>query len=228
MQTPQQGVDLIKRFEGLELEAYRDIAGIWTIGYGHTSDVLDAAVRQATGPIFLDVKYPHFWTVFNTVGQAPSWGSVKTDEGHAEALLREDLIKREKALNSWRIMNGVELNENQIAALISFIFNVGFAAFKRSTAAKRMIKGDMEGAADALTWWNKARVGGVLTPVTGLIRRRAAERALFLAPVGKFADGPAMLMAAHQNQHRQSGARPAAETRPWRDWLPRFLKERLS
>ena len=40
MKTSENGVELIKRFEGLELEAYQDIAGIWTIGYGHTgSDV---------------------------------------------------------------------------------------------------------------------------------------------------------------------------------------------
>lgn len=39
MYTSQNGVNLIKEFEGLELEAYRDIAGIWTIGYGHTGDV---------------------------------------------------------------------------------------------------------------------------------------------------------------------------------------------
>lgn len=32
----QAGLDLIKEFEGCELTAYRDIAGVWTIGYGHT------------------------------------------------------------------------------------------------------------------------------------------------------------------------------------------------
>ena len=36
----QAGVDLVKSFEGLKLEAYRCPAGVWTIGYGHTgSDV---------------------------------------------------------------------------------------------------------------------------------------------------------------------------------------------
>jgi len=35
MQINQTGLDLIKRFEGLRLEAYQDVAGIWTIGYGH-------------------------------------------------------------------------------------------------------------------------------------------------------------------------------------------------
>ena len=36
MQINQTGLDLIKRFEGLRLEAYQDAVGIWTIGYGHT------------------------------------------------------------------------------------------------------------------------------------------------------------------------------------------------
>ena len=36
MKISQTGLDLIKRFEGCELEAYQDAVGIWTIGYGHT------------------------------------------------------------------------------------------------------------------------------------------------------------------------------------------------
>jgi lysozyme len=37
--TNDQGLALIKRFEGLKLDAYQDVAGIWTIGYGHTRGV---------------------------------------------------------------------------------------------------------------------------------------------------------------------------------------------
>jgi lysozyme len=33
------GLDLIKEFEGCVLTAYQDVAGIWTIGYGHTASV---------------------------------------------------------------------------------------------------------------------------------------------------------------------------------------------
>ncbi|HEX8166437.1 MAG TPA: lysozyme [Beijerinckiaceae bacterium] len=33
------GLDLIEHFEGLRLDAYQDVAGIWTIGYGHTRGV---------------------------------------------------------------------------------------------------------------------------------------------------------------------------------------------
>src|SRR3954468_12817369 len=35
----QAGLDLIKRFEGLKLDAYQDVAGIWTIGFGHIRGV---------------------------------------------------------------------------------------------------------------------------------------------------------------------------------------------
>lgn len=37
MKTSARGIALIKKWEGLELEAYQDIAGVWTIGYGHTA-----------------------------------------------------------------------------------------------------------------------------------------------------------------------------------------------
>ncbi|GGY38944.1 lysozyme [Parvularcula lutaonensis] len=37
MKISERGLELIKQFEGLELEAYQDIVGVWTIGYGHTS-----------------------------------------------------------------------------------------------------------------------------------------------------------------------------------------------
>lgn len=39
-QTSQAGIDLIKKFEGCSLVAYRDSAGILTIGYGSTSNVV--------------------------------------------------------------------------------------------------------------------------------------------------------------------------------------------
>jgi len=39
MQISQEGLALIKKFEGCELEAYKCPASVWTIGYGHTKDV---------------------------------------------------------------------------------------------------------------------------------------------------------------------------------------------
>lgn len=39
MKTGEKGLELIKRFEGLRLEAYPCPANVWTIGYGHTPGV---------------------------------------------------------------------------------------------------------------------------------------------------------------------------------------------
>ncbi len=39
MNISNEGISLIKKFEGCELEAYKCAAGVWTIGYGHTKDV---------------------------------------------------------------------------------------------------------------------------------------------------------------------------------------------
>lgn len=44
MRTSQKGIDLIKKFEGCRLEAYKCPAGIWTIGYGHTKGVKDGQI----------------------------------------------------------------------------------------------------------------------------------------------------------------------------------------
>lgn len=147
MKISEAGIYLIKRFEGLELESYQDIAGVWTIGYGHT---------ETAGP------------------------NQKISEREAEELLRRDLGPRERSIEQ---LVGVALNQNEFDALVSFVFNVGANAFKNSTARKRLNRNDRVGAAEALAWWNKATVNGVLREVLGLTRRRAAERALFLTPV---------------------------------------------
>ena len=44
-QVSQEGIALIKRFEGLETQSYRDVAGVWTIGYGHTGPEVGPGMR---------------------------------------------------------------------------------------------------------------------------------------------------------------------------------------
>ena len=39
MKISQEGLSLIKKFEGFESEAYKCPANVWTIGYGHTKGV---------------------------------------------------------------------------------------------------------------------------------------------------------------------------------------------
>ena len=47
MKTGTKGIELIKHFEGCELEAYKCAAGVWTIGYGHIKGVTpESAITQ--------------------------------------------------------------------------------------------------------------------------------------------------------------------------------------
>jgi lysozyme len=41
MNISQEGLSLIKKFEGCELTAYQDAVGVWTIGYGHIKGVVE-------------------------------------------------------------------------------------------------------------------------------------------------------------------------------------------
>ena len=47
MRISRRGIDLIKRHEGLRLQAYRDAVGVITIGYGHTRT---ARIGQVISP----------------------------------------------------------------------------------------------------------------------------------------------------------------------------------
>ena len=92
----------------------------------------------------------------------------------ADDLLAGDVRSANATLNR---LVAVPLTDNQRAALISFVFNVGSQAFKTSTLLRLLNSGDYTAAAAQFERWNKA--GGV--EVRGLTRRRLAEAALFQA-----------------------------------------------
>ncbi len=131
--------DIIKRFEGCKLTAYKCPAGVWTIGYGHTSGVKEGMVIS---------------------------------EGEAFARLMMDM---QEAGGSIEKLVKVTLNDNQFAALVSFVFNVGAGAFRKSTMLTLLNGNAYRGAAEQFGRWTKA--GNQVLP--GLVKRRAAERALF-------------------------------------------------
>lgn len=70
---------------------------------------------------------------------------------------------------------------NQQAAMIDLAYNIGLAAFRSSSVLRLFLAGDIYGAADAFLMWDKAHVDGQLVELDGLLRRRQAERALFLS-----------------------------------------------
>lgn len=144
-QISSDGLRLIKSFEGLELRAYQDSVGVWTIGYGHTA----------------------------AAGSPDVYSGQTISEAEAEAILRRDLRKFE---NGVRDVVDVPLNSNQFSALVSFAFNVGVGALSNSTLLRKLNNRDYQGAANEFPRWVKA--GG--RTLQGLVRRRDAERALFL------------------------------------------------
>lgn len=68
-----------------------------------------------------------------------------------------------------------DLPQHQFDALASFVFNVGIGAFRKSTLCSRLRAGDTVGAAGQFMRW--VNVDG--KPLPGLVKRRAAEHALF-------------------------------------------------
>lgn len=54
MKLSANGLNLIKQLEGLRLQAYQCSAGVWTIGYGHTTGVLSGdIIDEGQAEVFL-------------------------------------------------------------------------------------------------------------------------------------------------------------------------------
>ncbi|EAC4425334.1 LysM peptidoglycan-binding domain-containing protein [Listeria monocytogenes] len=74
----------------------------------------------------------------------------------------------------------VSLTQNQFDALVSLCYNIGVGAFRSSSLVARLNRGDYLGAASEFLLWNKS--GGKV--LQGLVRRRAAEKGLFMSGTG--------------------------------------------
>lgn len=144
MKINDAGLDLIKKYEGLRLSAYRDPGGVPTIGYGHTKGVV----------------------MGTTITQA-----------QAEDFLRADVTLAESNVD--RTVK-IAMNSNEFSALVSLAYNIGGTAFANSTLVTRLNAGDKAAAAEQFSVWRMDN--GKVLP--GLVTRRAAERALFLTPIG--------------------------------------------
>lgn len=114
------------------------------------------------------------WTVGVGHLGPPAGPGVAIDQETADRLLRDDLKRTEEGVEKCL---KVQVTENQFSAMVCFAFNVGVGALKSSTLLKKVNAGDFKGAADEFLRWNRA--GGKV--VSGLTRRRLAEKALFLS-----------------------------------------------
>jgi lysozyme len=132
----QKGLDLIKRFEGLELKPYKCPAGIPTIGYGNTYYPSGAKVKL-TDPAITQIV--------------------------AEALLKFLLGSYEKSVDSFC---RDDINQNQFDALVSFAYNCGVNNLKSSTLLKKVNANPNDPTIKAeFLKWNKAN-GRVLAGLT--------------------------------------------------------------
>lgn len=114
------------------------------------------------------------WTIGYGHTQGVKAGDICTTE-QALIWLGGDLGVADAALAR---LATVPLTQNEYDALTSLVFNIGQGNFAKSTVLGQLKQGFYPEAADAILMWNK--VAGVVN--NGLVRRRAAERALFLTP----------------------------------------------
>jgi lysozyme len=99
------------------------------------------------------------------------WTRAQADEA-----FRKELEPKELAVDK---MVTVGLGQNQYDALVSFAYNCGEGALRGSTLLKKLNAGDYDGAAECFGAWVNSN--GVKR-VPGLVRRRAAEAAMFRRP----------------------------------------------
>ena len=143
-----------------------------------TSSSCTSLIREFEGFVASAYLCPaNVWTIGIGTTVYPNGAKVKKGDkctqDQALEYLQHDLRSFEKTVND---SVKVPLSQNQFDALVSLAYNIGSGAFKNSTLLKKLNAKDYAGAADQFLVWNKG--GGKV--LKGLIRRRDAERALFL------------------------------------------------
>ncbi len=109
----------------------------------------------------------------------------------AELLLLYDLSAVGEALES---LIFTPLSQNQTDALFSLVYNIGIEAFAGSDVLSLINQGALVPAAAAMEQWCKADLRGHSMVIDGLVRRRAAEKALFLTPRGGWRPAPSHIL----------------------------------
>jgi len=119
----EDGLRIIRAFEGFYPGPYICPAGVWTIGYGATRDRFGRPVSRETPPV---------------------------DHETADAMLERDVRDSEIAVA--RLLP-VPLTGNQFSALVSFTFNLGSGSLQRSTMRQKILRGDHDEVPAELAKW---------------------------------------------------------------------------
>ena len=158
MKVSQRCKEMIKHHEGVRFKPYRCPARLWTVGVGHV-------LYPDQGRLPLDQR--------DAFPLAPednrTFSKVEVD-----GTLSADLVRFEVGVA--RLFHMV-LTQGQNDALVSFAFNLGLGGVQRSTLRSKVLRGEIEEAADEFLKFTRG--GGKILP--GLVKRRNDERALFLS-----------------------------------------------
>lgn len=155
------------RYEGCRNRPYLCPAHIWTIGYGHVlyqQQIRLPMTRKDGESVQIRKEYPL------AEGDNRVWSKEEINQ-----LFATDIANFERGV--LRLVPGVHGRQGAFDALVSFAFNAGLGNLQRSQIRIKANRGDWAGAAEALMDWTKG--GGKVLP--GLVKRREAEKALFLS-----------------------------------------------
>lgn len=155
------------KYEGFRSRPYLCPAHIWTIGYGHVlyqEQIKLPVVRVEGYTGMIRKEYP-----------LKSEDNRVWPKEELATMFKNDLIGFERAV--LRLIPGVSGHQGRFDALVCLAYNIGAGNLQRSTIRMRANRGDWQGAAEAFMVWTKG--GGKVLP--GLVKRREAERSLFLS-----------------------------------------------
>lgn len=130
------------------------------------------------------------WTIGYGHTQTAREGA-EISERDAEALLLYDLIGVSHAVNA---LTYAPLTQNQFDALCAFAFNIGVENFRASSVLRRLNEGAHLQAAAAMELWRKADFSDEIIVVDAMVRRRAAEKLLFLTPPDGWVPAPGAVL----------------------------------
>jgi len=108
----------------------------------------------------------------HAIKRGESFTSITEED--AENMLAKDVEEAEKGI--LRLIS-VPLSDAQFNALVSFAFNLGAGALQRSALRLKLNRGEYVDASDEFIKW--VRAGGKV--IKGLVRRREAERRMFIS-----------------------------------------------
>ena len=167
MKLSKAGADLMHRFEGCRNKPYLCPAHIWTIGYGHV-------LYQEQIRLPMVAKEGQTTTIRKELPLRQEDNRVWSKE-EIEKLFADDVNLFERGV--LRLAPALSNHQGAFDACVSFAFNAGLGNFQRSTIRMKTNRREWEDAAEAFMAWTKG--GGKELP--GLVKRRKAEKALFLS-----------------------------------------------